>query len=280
VRSLGTKRGAVATLSLSFGRRELGAAALSLPLADRARAQGATGRFRRILETGELRIGVWLGARPWGFVDDRGGMDGSEVTLARRLAADLGLRPILVPLAFSERLPALLEDRVDVLCATMVVLPPRLRQIAFAHPHGSFGVVVVTRRGQAIGALHDLAGRRVAALTGGAAGDSIFRELPPGASLLPVQRFDEAFRALEENRVEAVAVPEFIYRRRLIEEPGTALESAFRAADFAYALAVRHGEHDLLRAINTCVFLWEQEGMLFDLHETFMGGPQPTPRRL
>lgn len=258
----------------------MGAAILSLPAARRALAQDATGRFRRVLDAGELRVGVWLGARPWGFVDDRGGMDGCEVALARRLAGDLGLRPVLVPLAFTERVPSLLQDRVDVLSATMVMLPQRLRQIAFAHSHGSFGIVVVTRGGEAIGSLRDLAGRRVAALNGGAAGDSILRPLPQGASLLSVPRHEDAFRALEEGRAEAAAVPEFVYRRRLIEQPGAALERAFHTGDFAYALAVRHGEHDFLRAINTCVFLWEQEGVLSELHEAFMGGPQPTTPRL
>lgn len=253
---------------------------MSLSAAGHAWAQRATGRFRRILDAGELRVGVWLGARPWGFIDERGGMDGSEVVLARRLAGDLGLRPVLVPLALGERVPALLQDRVDVLSATMVILPSRLRQIAFAHPHGSFSNIVVTRAGGAISSLRDLAGRRVAALIGGAAGDSIFRQLPAGASLFLVPGYEDAFRALEEGRAEAAAVPEFVYRRHLIERPGAVLEKAFRAGDFTYALAVQHGEHDFLRAINTCVFLWEQEGVLSDLHEAFMGGPQPTTPRL
>lgn len=242
--------------------------------------QPASGGFRSLVDAGELRIGVWLGARPWGFIDAAGNPDGSEIVLARRLAEDLGLRHILLPLSFPERVPALLQGRVDVLCATVVMLPARLRQIAFAHSHGSFGVVLVSRRGSPIAALADLAGRRVAALTGGASGDSIFRQLPPGASLVSVESYDAAFQALEDGIVDAAAVPEFVQRRRLIEKPGGPLRFAAHVADVAYAMAVRQGEHDFLRAINTCLLLWEQDGTLAEWQEMFMGGPQPVTPRL
>lgn len=266
---------------MRLSRRGMAAGGISLFAARQGLAQRPAGLLQRLLDAGEVRIGVWLGAAaPWGYQDDRGELDGSEIALAYRLASDLGLRPILVPLDFVDRMPALSEGRVDVLSATTAILPVRLRQVAFARPHGTFRVVVVTRGGRQYGSLDALAGLRVAVLAGGVTGESIFRELPAAVRLVPVLNFDEAFALLERQEVDGVAVPDFVHRRRSIARPELGLENALPVADFAYALAVRHGEHDLLRAINTCIFLWEQEGFLAEIHETFMQAPRPNLERL
>lgn len=261
-----------------FARRVLpgllGAAAWTAP----ARANPPGGALGRILDRGRIRIGVWLEGGPYGFRQTDGTLSGMEVETARDIARSLGVEAELVPLAFSQRFPMVAGGSVDLACAMMLITPQRLRQVAFAAPHGEFTTVLATTRHFQVTSLGDLSGRRILTLSNDMLGDD--PGLPPDAEIHIIPSYDRAIGMLQAGEASAIVLGLNTLRRLAIAHPEEELRILAPLGEFRYAVALPLGEPDLLRFLNTWVFLRDEDGTFATLHETFFGGPRPVVARL
>src|SRR5262249_41025020 len=83
---------------------------------------------------GTLGVGWKAVIRPFGFRDESVTIVGFEPDLAREVAAVLGVKLELVPVVSSNRIPSLLEGKVDLLIATMNDTPERRKVIDIIEP--------------------------------------------------------------------------------------------------------------------------------------------------
>ncbi len=262
-------------MPIALPRRRLAplAAALALPLAGPAHAAGeATGTLGRILRSGLVRIGVWLDAPPWGSYDQDGTPDGAEVAIARLLARDLSARLRLQRLEVRDRIPALQEDRVDILAALVPVVPATLRHVAFAAPHGELAVSVATRRASAVRSLADLARLRVALPDNTFAAEEARTLLPPDTTQLMMPDLIACIDAVAQGRVDAAVSYGWLLRDLSLSRPDLDIEQRFTMSHAHHALAVRLGDDDLLRFLNTFLYLRGADGSLADIHERYLRG--------
>ncbi|MBS7789714.1 transporter substrate-binding domain-containing protein [Roseococcus sp. SDR] len=243
-----------------------------------ARANPPGGALGRILARGRIRIGVWLEGGPYGFRRPDGTLSGMEVETARDIARFLGVTAELVPLPFSERFPMVQRGHVDIACALMLITPARLRQVAFAAPHGEFTTVLATTRHLQLTSLAELDGRRILTLSNDMLGDD--PGLPPGVQFQFIASYDEAIALLHAEHAAAVVLGLNTFRRLALAHPEEELRILAPLGEFRYAVALPQGEPDLLRFLNTWVFLREQDETFASLYETFMGGPRPDVSRL
>jgi polar amino acid transport system substrate-binding protein len=238
-----------------------------------AQAAGeATGTLGRILRTGIVRVGVWLEAPPWGSYDHNGTPDGAEVALARLLARDLGVRLRLQRLGVRDRLPALEEDRVDILAALVPVVPATRRHVAFASPHGDLVVSVATRRGSPVRSVADLAGLRVALPDNTFAAEEARTLLPPDTTQLLMRDLVACIDAAAHGRVDAAVSYGWLLRDLSLSRPDLDIEPRFTLAHAHHALAMRLGDPDLLRFVNTFLHLRGADGSLAEIHERYLRG--------
>lgn len=260
-----------------FARRALpglAAAAAAAP----ARANPPGGALGRILAQGRIRIGVWIEGGPYGFRRADGTLSGMEVETARDIARSLGVEAELVPLAFSQRFPMVAEGGVDIACAVMLITPERLRQVAFAAPHGEFTTVLATTRHLQLTSLAELSGRRILTLSHEMLGED--PGLPPDVEIQLIPNYEQAVSMLHAEQAAAVVVGLTTFRRLAIAHPEEEMRILAPLGEFRYAVALRRGEPDLQRFLNTWVFLRDEDGTLATLHETFFGGPRPVVARL
>lgn len=95
--------------------------------------------FQQILASGELRIGVALFS-PWVMRAKDGQLIGSEVDMARRLAADMKLTPQLSVYEWQQLIPALEKGEIDIIIAGMAIKPERALRVNFSRPYGDSGI--------------------------------------------------------------------------------------------------------------------------------------------
>ena len=137
-----------------------------------ASAQGAApakepaDQLDRILRSRVLRVAVPQDFPPFGFVNGKGALDGFDIAVARMLATDLRVALKTYPVASADRIPALLENRVDVIIASLGKTPEREKAIDFSSAYaptynGVFGESGADRPDVAA-----LAGRRVGVVRG------------------------------------------------------------------------------------------------------------------
>ena len=92
-----------------------------------------------ILKSGELRIGLSL-FTPWTMRAKDGSPIGSEVDIARRLAADMGVTAKLAVFEWDQLIDALNKGDIDVVVAGMSVTPQRALKVSFSQPYGRSGI--------------------------------------------------------------------------------------------------------------------------------------------
>lgn len=255
-------------------RLPLAFAGLSAP----ALARPPGGALGRILASGRLRAGVWLGSSPFGLRAPDGQLVGMEVEVARDIARALGVEADLVPLASGERVSAVALRHVDIACATIIITPDRLRRVAFAHAHGQISIVLATTGRRPIAGISELSGRRVLGRSGVV--ESMVGLLPPDTDRVVIEDYQEGLDQLLAGDAAALVLPSQAFRRLALDHPAAQLQVLKTLAETPYAVALPLRELDLLQFLNTWVFLREQDGTLASLHETFFTSTRAVMPRL
>ena len=126
----------------------LASALLLLAIAGAAPAQ----TLERVRQAGTLKLGYLVDARPFSYRDGSGKPAGYAVDLCEKIAGavkqDLRmpqLRTEFVPVGFSERLNAVKQEKIDLLCAAGTVTLGRREQVDFSIPVFPGGVAALMR---------------------------------------------------------------------------------------------------------------------------------------
>jgi polar amino acid transport system substrate-binding protein len=256
------------------GRRALlalGGALLAAP----ARSAPGVNILQRSIDRGVLRAGVWLGAPPWGGFDAEGRPDGSEVAIARLLARDMDLRLQLVRLRPEERVAALLEDRCDVLAAALPMVRQTLGRVAFTLPHGRVTTVFAAPSGLRLATLGDLVGKRVAMSADTAAFEMAHAQLPPGATALFTRHLADTMEALLLGEADVAVTYDWQLRDLRLARPDLDILPRLTVQSWSHGLAGQLGQPDLMRYLNTFLFLRGGDGSLADIHARYFAAPMP-----
>lgn len=105
-------------------------------------AENAIRTFDNMIEKGEVRMGVSLFA-PWTMRGKDGRLIGSEVDIAHRLAADMGVTAKLSVYEWDQLINALRMGEIDIVVAGMAVTPSRALAVNFSQPYAFSGVDLV-----------------------------------------------------------------------------------------------------------------------------------------
>jgi polar amino acid transport system substrate-binding protein len=100
----------------------------------------------RVLERGELRVGLEVGYMPFEMVDKSGATIGFDIDLARLMARKLGVKLQVVNQAWDGIIPALLTGKFDVTLGGMTITPERARSVDFSDPYLTIGQTVLLSR--------------------------------------------------------------------------------------------------------------------------------------
>ncbi len=93
----------------------------------------------------EMRVGITLGYPPMGFEKD-GQIQGIEADFARMLGEELGTKITFVPVALKSLIPAIEENRIDIIMAGMSVTEKRGERVAFVEPYARVGQMALIRK--------------------------------------------------------------------------------------------------------------------------------------
>ncbi|WP_225885388.1 transporter substrate-binding domain-containing protein [Leptolyngbya sp. KIOST-1] len=223
---------------------------------------------------GHLVVGVREGWRPLSFRDRDGNLIGLEIDIAQGLAAAILADPTAVEYRVvpnADRLPAVLEDRVDVAIAGVTLTPERQRLVSFSQPYYLDGAGVLVRDPQ-YRRLADLQRRRLGVLQGSST-VAVLRYLLPQAVLTPLYSYQEALNRLSSGQIDGFAGDVTVLTGWQQDHAGYYLLPSLLSAE-PLAIALPKGDQytDLRRLIDQTVTQWHQSGWLED-RATFWGLP-------
>lgn len=171
--------------------------------------------LRRIRDTGVLLLGVRETSVPFSFLDAQKQPQGYSVDLCLRVAdavkAELKLPRLevrFVPVSSSNRIPALLEGKIDLECGSTTNTRDRQKQVAFAYTTFVAGIKMLARKSANVDSIEDLRGKPVV-VTKGTTSEKMMRTLNDERvlrmTLIESPDHGESFKAVDEGR--AVAFP-------------------------------------------------------------------------
>ncbi|WP_434697795.1 transporter substrate-binding domain-containing protein [Pseudomonas sp. Z1-14] len=114
-----------------------------------------------IIGSGKLRCAVTLDFPPMGFRDESNKPAGFDVDYCHDLAKVLGVDAEVVETPFSDRIPALLSGRADVIVASTSDTLERAKTVGLTVPYFAFQMVVLTRDDTGINGYADLKGKKL-----------------------------------------------------------------------------------------------------------------------
>jgi glutamate/aspartate transport system substrate-binding protein len=171
--------------------------------------------LKRIRDSGTILLGVREASVPFSFLDAQKQPQGYSVELCQRVAdaikTELKLPRLelkYVTVSSANRIPALLENRIDLECGSTTNTRDRQRQVAFAYTTFVAGIKMLAKANAGVTGVDDLRGKTVV-VTKGTTSEKMLRQMNDERilklTLLESKDHDESFRAVEEGR--AVAFP-------------------------------------------------------------------------
>jgi len=148
-------------------------AAPAAPAATPAPAPAAIDTLKRIRDTGTLLIGVRDTSVPFSFIDAQKQPQGYSVDLCLRIAdaikAELKMPKLdikFVPVTSSNRIPMLVDGKIDLECGSTTNTRDRQKQVAFAYTTFVAGIKMLAKKSSNVNSIEDLRGKSIVVTKG------------------------------------------------------------------------------------------------------------------
>ncbi len=236
-----------------------------------------------IIQSKKLRCAVVLDSPPSGFRTPDNQPDGFDVAYCKDMAQSLGVVAEIVETPASDRIPALVSKRVDVVVASTTVTPQRAMTVAFTQPYVNYTVTVIARKGADITNYEQLRGKKLGAVVGSTFEQLFNKELQgrwkdTGTTYTGYSSDTETFMALQQGKIDAILQASSVFNTLAKSGQFPTFVSAGQAplSDMD-SIAVRRGDQEFLNWAK--VFVWNQvaSGRYAELYKHYMGdGPIPS----
>jgi polar amino acid transport system substrate-binding protein len=220
---------------------------------------------------GKLVIGIQAANPPWGFVDAAtGNADGIDADMGKLFAKELGVTAEFVGLEVANRIPALTSGRVDVLFATMAMLPDRAKAVQYSKPYVANTIFVVAPKSTAIKTPADLGKLSIGVPRASLQDTDVTKRAPAGTNILRFDNDASTIQALLSGQVQAVGGNMF-YAKRLNDAKAGAFENKLEFTRLYNGACSRLGEKELNTALNAFIDKIKANGELAKIQEKWTG---------
>jgi len=227
-----------------------------------AATAGAFDTLKRIRDTGVILIGVREASVPFSFQDAQKQAQGYSVDLCLKVVdaikAELKMPRLdvkFVPVSSANRIPALLENKIDLECGSTTNTRERQQQVAFAYTSFIAGIKMLAKSGSNVNGIEDLRGKTVV-VTKGTTSEKMIKQLNEERllklTIIESADHNESFKAVADGK--AIAFPmDDVLLYGLISKSAKPDDYAVVGKYLSvepYAIMMRRNEPQLERVVN------------------------------
>ncbi|TDD82776.1 glutamate ABC transporter substrate-binding protein [Actinomadura rubrisoli] len=212
-------------------------------------------------------------------------VEGLDADFGRLLAKYIIGKPeVKIVNSASETREALLSNgTVDVVFQTYSITPERAKQVAFAGPYYSSGLVIATKKGESgIKAPADLKGKTVIAGANTPAIPAI-KKAAPGAKIVTFGSDPECVQALKQGRGQAYVQDEAVLLAGAKQDPSIQIQGKPFTSD-PYGIGLKHGDAQMKTFVNDWLKQIQASGLWAKVWKNSIGtvvpGEAPQPPAL
>jgi polar amino acid transport system substrate-binding protein len=223
----------------------------------------AESAIEQIVKRGVIKVGMDVFV-PWAMKDKKGELIGFEIDIAKKVAADMGVKIEFVPTKWSGIIPALITGKFDVLIGGMTITTQRNLKINFTRPYYYTEQGLMTNKKKAPGfKVSDFNSPDVtiAARLGSTAAVAAKQRFPKAKLRL----FDDEPAAVQELRngnVHAMVAGQPLPASTALDYPDTIMVYDEVMMLEAIGIGVRKGDFDTLNVINNWIEINRNNGWI------------------
>ncbi len=208
--------------------------------------------IQEIKESGKIKIGVFSDKNPFGYVDEKGEIQGYDVYFAKRIAKDLlgsEDKVEFVYLDAANRVEYLKSGKIDITLANFTVTKERSEQVDFTLPYMKVALGVVSPDNGLITKVDELKGKKLIVVKGTTA-ETYFAKNHPEVTLVKFDEYQEAYDALLDGRGDAFSTDNTEVLAWALQNKGFTVGIESLGETDYIAAAVQKGDKELLDWIN------------------------------
>ena len=213
-----------------------------------------------------LRVGVCANRPPMVFKNDDGSYTGFEADLARELASALGKTAAFVNCDWEDLIPALLENRIDIIMSGMTATTSRSVRVSFTKTYLLSGQLGLTTNANALRIRGINTLRTTSMRVGmeqGTTGEIVTQQFLVSAKKVAYIKPARGVQDVLKGRIDIFIhdAPVVWWFASLYESQGL-MALPFFITEENIAWAVRKDDNDLRAKVNTFISEWQQSGRL------------------
>jgi len=228
-----------------------------------------------ILAAKKIRVGIVMGAPPYGMKDDKLNDIGSDVETAKLMAKSFGVELEIVPTTNPNRISFLQTDKVDVVIAALSVTPEREKVIDYSIPYASILSVVGAPKSMVINGPADLVGKKVIATRGTTNEQELTKILPAGAQVVRYDDDSTSITAVVSGQADIFATAPSLLKAINDMSPGKQMESKFTMKVNMLGIGIRKNEPRLKEKLDAFVKAKLKSGELDAIYKKYHGASLP-----
>ena len=233
-----------------------------------------TDLYDEILKRDYINVGINTEAKPFGFVDKNGEIQGYDADLARYLAQYILHDPAKVrftPVTPSNRMLKVSTDEVDIVIATMTITPQRQEIIDFSVPYDNAGQSLLVKSTSKITSLADLSGQNIGVIWGTTAEKNLLNILP-NANVVGFKSYRDAYNALKNDRISAITSDNTILSGFALEDKEVKLlPKRYSREPYGMGFKKSKTTHKFRKKVDEAILDMKQKNVINRIHKKWLG---------
>jgi glutamate/aspartate transport system substrate-binding protein len=228
-----------------------------------ASAQATDGRLSTIKQANTIKIAYRTNATPFSYANENKEPAGYTVDLCKlvvlSLEKQLGVEALKiqwVPVNAQTRFETIANGTADIECGSSTVTLSRMKQVDFSSYVFVESTGLVVKRDSKINSLSDLAGKKIAVVTGTTNEQAVIaknKQLNLNATIVSVKDRDDAVAAMEAGDADAFASDKLLLVGAKFKNPEAMIMLPDDLSIEPYAIALPRGDWALRLAVNTAL---------------------------
>ena len=230
--------------------------------------------LKRVLETGQLRVGMTGNQPPMNVKSRTGAFIGLDVDLANMLADAMNVKLTMVPKPFPQLLAALKAGEVDMVMSNMSITPQRTVDTTFIGPYMMSGKSILTKSTNlaAVSTPEEInkAEFKIAVLENSTSQQFVEKNLA-NTSLVKTQNYDEAIDMVLNNKVDLMVADMTICILAVMRHPDSALATLKAPMTLEpVGIAISSGDAQFANLLTNYLTMFKGTGILDILHKKWL----------
>jgi len=218
---------------------------------------------------------------PMGFRDEKGGIVGFDIDLAREVCLRMGVELKLQPIDWDAKILDLNSRDIDAIWNGLTITDERKESITFSKPYIANRQIIIVKSGSGIDTITGLSGKKVGLQLGSSAENAVLSHAGAAESFAEMAKYQDNVQALmdlEVGRIDAVVVDEILGRYYISKKPGMFTVAAEAFAEEQYGIGFRLGELALAAEVDRILDEMDKDGTAGKISVKWFGEDVLLPR--